>query len=572
MIRSGSSLHFRPNSRSGYDIDDAFADFSTELGERLEIEPGQITPVRLDFDFPFFNSRYSLIHVESGPLIYLGESIREDGWGGYHPQPAIAPLIMDLYRGGDEDSGVYVNRAEETATITWYELSEYDASETNTIQLVLHASGEIFISFPKLKSTNKRVLASRRVSVHTTESVDPDRLTSGRLLPFAPRLIGIHPGGTPLLEPLRLGHDLPYSSTSPSALFQDYDADYSRYMHLKMGPLAVILLAATLFVVVTFPVLLRRSITRPLRELRDGMRRAREGDLSVVVPHGYNDEVGFLIESFNYMLSSIRESEAEARRKQRQLTEADKLSSLGVLVASVAHEINNPNQIILTSSGMIRRSSDDVVALLDKCVGIEEGLLVGGLEMEEFRRTFPRSAEWIQDGSKRIKAIVGNLTDFARAEPTATMVMMDVNLAIESSVSLLSSYVESYSTRFSVHLSRELPQILGNPQRIEQVLINLILNACQALPNENCAIKLSSLAEAGFVVVSVADEGSGMAPEILGRIREPLFTTKRDRGGTGLGLSVSEEIVREHSGTLEISSEPGSGTTVKMRLPTESES
>ena len=113
----------------------------------------------------------------------------------------------------------------------------------------------------------------------------------------------------------------------------------------------------------------------------------------------------------------------------------------------------------------------------------------------------------------------------------------------------------------------------GNAQRIEQVVVNLLLNACEALPDPERAVRVATEhdRDAGVVRIAVRDEGVGIPPEHLARLTDPFFTTKRDQGGTGLGLSVSAAIVKEHGGTLEFRSPPGAGTTVVLSLPTAAE-
>ena len=138
---------------------------------------------------------------------------------------------------------------------------------------------------------------------------------------------------------------------------------------------------------------------------------------------------------------------------------------------------------------------------------------------------------------------------------------------------LVEPSIHQATVRFSAAYGDRLPCFLGNAQRIEQVLVNLILNACQALPDNERAIELTTWCDASrnTVVFRLRDEGSGVSPEDLPRLTDPFFTTKRENGGTGLGLSVSAGIVKEHNGTLEFVSAPGSGTTVTLTLPAHKE-
>jgi polar amino acid transport system substrate-binding protein len=175
----------------------------------------------------------------------------------------------------------------------------------------------------------------------------------------------------------------------------------------------------------------------------------------------------------------------------------------------------------------------------------------------------------MQEGANRIKRIVEELKDFARQDSSAATEAVDLNGIVQAAVRLVDSSLRSATSRFEARYGNDLPLIQGNAQRIEQVAVNLILNACQALPDPGCRISLETFhdREADTVVLRLTDEGTGIAPEHIPHLTDPFFTTKRESGGTGLGLSVSATIVKEHGGSLEFASEPGSGTIVTLTLP-----
>jgi signal transduction histidine kinase len=138
-----------------------------------------------------------------------------------------------------------------------------------------------------------------------------------------------------------------------------------------------------------------------------------------------------------------------------------------------------------------------------------------------------------------------------------------------SALELVSGHLRRATERFSTTLEEGLPRVRGNAQRLEQVIVNLLLNACQSLPDRRCAIRVSSRSsgDGREVMVEVRDEGAGISPDVLGRLAEPFFTTRQSSGGTGLGLYVSRKIVEEHGGTLVLESEPGRGTKAVVTLP-----
>jgi len=259
----------------------------------------------------------------------------------------------------------------------------------------------------------------------------------------------------------------------------------------------------------------------------------------------------------------------ELKLHQDKLIQADKMSSLGILVAGVAHEINNPNGLILLNMPILREVYRDAEEVLESRFHDQGDFTLGGLPYSRMRNEVPCLLEEMQEGANRIKRIVEELKDFARQDTSSASEPVDFNGVVQAAVRLVESSIRSATSHFETGYSSHLPLIQGNAQRIEQVVVNLILNACQALPDMERRITLETLydQEAGAVVLRLADEGVGIAPEHIPHLTDPFFTTKRESGGTGLGLSVSATIVKEHDGSLEFESEPGKGTTVTLTLP-----
>jgi len=262
-------------------------------------------------------------------------------------------------------------------------------------------------------------------------------------------------------------------------------------------------------------------------------------------------------------------AEQELRRNQQQLVQADKMAALGVLVSGVAHEINNPNGLILLNIPILKEVCDDTLELLDQRCPDQEQIRLGGLAYSRIRQELPQMLDEMQDGARRIKRIVEDLKDFARQDDAALMEPLELNHVAQAAVRLVDRSLRTATNRFEAEYTEPLPMIQGNSQRIEQVLVNLLLNACQALTDQNRGIFLRTFIDhaTNSIGVLVRDEGCGIAPEHLDRLTDPFFTTKRESGGTGLGLSVSAGIVKEHGGSLQFSSPPGQGTTVTLLLP-----
>lgn len=264
-------------------------------------------------------------------------------------------------------------------------------------------------------------------------------------------------------------------------------------------------------------------------------------------------------------------AEEELRRNQQQLVQADKMAALGVLVSGVAHEINNPNGLILLNMPILKDVCRDALTLLERQQ--PEEIELGGLSFNRIKDELPLMLDEMQDGARRIKRIVEDLKDFARQDDAALMEPIDLNRVAQAAVRLVDRSLRTATNHFEARYAEGVLQVRGNAQRIEQVLVNLLLNACQALTDTDRAIRLQTFIDpvAGNVGVVLQDEGCGIAPEHLTRLTDPFFTTKRESGGTGLGLSVSAGIVKEHGGSLLFSSPPGQGTTVTLLLPIETE-
>jgi polar amino acid transport system substrate-binding protein len=266
---------------------------------------------------------------------------------------------------------------------------------------------------------------------------------------------------------------------------------------------------------------------------------------------------------------SLSEALEELSRNQRQLVQADKMAALGILVSGVAHEINNPNGLILLNIPILRKVQADVSRLLDSLREREGEFTLGGIAYARMRQEIPKMLEEMQDGALRIKRIVNDLKDFARREEGAGKALIDVGDASRKAVRLVEATIRKHTDHFTADYEEDLPLVWGNSQRIEQVVVNLILNACQALPDKSRGIAVTTRHDAarGLVVLCVRDEGSGIAPEHLPHLTDPFFTTKRDAGGTGLGLSVSAGIAKEHGGALVFESSLGQWTLACLELP-----
>jgi polar amino acid transport system substrate-binding protein len=211
--------------------------------------------------------------------------------------------------------------------------------------------------------------------------------------------------------------------------------------------------------------------------------------------------------------------------------------------------------------------------ILEKYYEENGDFILGGMKYTEMRANIPTLFSGISDGAKRIKHIVDELKNYVRDNTADLTQSVDINEVLKSSVSLLSNMIKNSTHHFSIEYGNHVPPLKGNFQRLEQVMINLVQNACQALPNSKQGILVSVEfdKERSNIVVNIRDEGVGIPSETLMNITDPFFTTKHDSGGVGLGLSISSKIVEEHGGSMHFESEIGAGTTVEIILPADSE-
>ncbi len=259
----------------------------------------------------------------------------------------------------------------------------------------------------------------------------------------------------------------------------------------------------------------------------------------------------------------------ELQINQKQLVQADKMVALGTLVSGVAHEINNPNGLILLSLPTLVKAHYDTAEILDEYYDEHGDFQLAGLPYSRMKSEIPRIFDEVQDSAQRIKRIVLELKDFSRRDDNADKGLIDLNKSLATAVRLAEANIKKATRCFSVAYGDNLPEIYGNAQRVEQVIINLILNACQALPDSDKKVQLTTCFQekSGRVVLQLKDEGIGIHPEHLSQLTDPFFTTKRESGGTGLGLSVSDSIVKDHGALLLFESTPGKGTIVNLSFP-----
>lgn len=316
--------------------------------------------------------------------------------------------------------------------------------------------------------------------------------------------------------------------------------------------------------------LVNRMVYLPLRDLENGASRLAAGDLENTIPVRSTDELGQLASSFNSMTAALRKSREELKEwgttleekvakatRELQLAQAEtargeKLASVGLLAAGIAHELNSPLTGVLTFSHLVRKKLPD-----------------GSPEAEDL--------DLVIQETKRCAAIIRRLLDFAR-EKTPEKKFSDINQLIAENIQLIEQAAQVEDIDIILDLDKDLPEIWIDEDLIKQVFMNILVNAQHAIEGEGritvrtryCPEYRNSKVATGrvpMVEISISDTGCGIPQDHLQRIFDPFFTTKAVGKGTGLGLSVSHGTVRAHGGEIEVQSTVGEGSEFRIYLP-----
>lgn len=297
----------------------------------------------------------------------------------------------------------------------------------------------------------------------------------------------------------------------------------------------------------------------------------------------YNENLEKMVED---KTRELKKSLKDLQETQSQLVQSEKMASIGQLAAGVAHEINNPVGFVKSNLGTMNEYREDMIRLLDHYATLEATI---GRESEiSGNRAINKAIEDIQkvkdeidldfilddyenviaesiDGTTRVTKIVSDLKDFSHVDK-AELERSDINKGIESTLNIVWNEL-----KYKINVVKKLgdiPLIKCYPQRLNQVFMNILVNAAQAIEKKG-EIRISTEADNGYVEIRISDTGSGMPPNILSKIFDPFFTTKDVGKGTGLGLNMAYNIIQKHQGTIDVESEAGKGTTFIIRLQIE---
>jgi two-component system NtrC family sensor kinase len=282
-------------------------------------------------------------------------------------------------------------------------------------------------------------------------------------------------------------------------------------------------------------------LMRPIGRIMAMSRRVIAGDFSARVGIRPSGEMGVLCQAVDDMADALAQRESQLQQAVRQqVTRAEKLASIGRLAAGVAHEINNPLTGVLTFAHLLREKPS----------------------MEEQDQ---QDLDLIIHETTRAADIVRGLLEFAR-ERAPLMEPLDLNDVVRRTVRLIANQKKFEHVVIAEDLRPDLPEVRGDMNQLQQVLLNLSLNACAAMP-QGGTLTIRTTSADSQVILEVRDTGCGIKEEHLDRIFEPFFTTQEPGKGTGLGLSVTYGIIEQHGGELKVHSREGEGSTFTIHLP-----
>jgi len=330
------------------------------------------------------------------------------------------------------------------------------------------------------------------------------------------------------------------------------------------------------------------NMTRSFRTLMAGLEQIKEGDYSVRIAVEKEDEAGHAALAVNSLAETLQSREEENKRLQTalvdamrlevqeekkqmmaRLIQANRMTFLGLLASSMAHEINNPNASIRLAGLFLTRAWGDAIPLLQQMARDEGDFSLGGIPFTRAQNEVLQSCAGIERATNAISHVIQDLRNYSLGSSSEYHPNVSVNQVVNDAISTVRAYGRYPDVNIAVDTRRNLPFVNGCKHQLEQVVVNLLLNAMQAMAGKPGAIAVRTAfsPRKNQVMIAIKDEGVGIDPENLERLAEPFYSTRIGQGGSGLGLFVANHIISEHNGSLKFISQPGSGTTVSVLLP-----
>ena len=589
-----SQQHFRltPDAEGAYTLTALPFTFRTPTAERrLPLGDGEHVALSLPFPFPFYGQSYRQLFVADDGFISLGQPPSFRLFTA-HRQPTIAPLYMNLAPSPvrNQSSGIFYHATAEQLLITWRQMPEAGTGRTNTFQLRLQPDGVIEFAY----------------------SAIAPRATDGSSNMDGLWLIGILPGNGTLLPVNTRFMTGAHASAAPNqALAENSDLDFRRYLHQKMLPLALVLLGMMVAIVIGFPLFFRAVLIEPLRALLAGVEQVDQGHWETTLTPTFNDEIGRITRSFNEMVYSIKSSRDSLRELNADLERRVLMRTQELAQAKEAAEVANQ-----AKSRFLANMSHELRTPLNAILGYAHLLQSNYPDQQRLRI--------IEASGHHLLTLIDEVLDIAKIEAGKAELQphwFDLPALLQQLSAMIGVRADAKALRFQAEAAADLPQVIyADEKRLRQVLLNLLDNAVKFTTTGGVILRVESWpvgedkktedrrgepAAAGvsqlenqpinkspshpvtlsplsplqdqpchLVRFTVIDSGCGIAAEKLALIFEPFEQVRSDAtqsSGTGLGLTISRQLVALMGGALTVESQPavGSHFAFELRLPTQ---
>jgi signal transduction histidine kinase len=336
----------------------------------------------------------------------------------------------------------------------------------------------------------------------------------------------------------------------------------------------------------TYPILKR--VTGSFETLTAGLTRMMDGDFTTKIVIAEDNEAGRAAQAVNSLAAALVERDAENLRLQEELVnsmrlevqeekrqimakliQTNRMTSLGLLISSMAHNINTPNGAIKLAAQHLNRSWKDALPILEQVTKDEGEFTLGGLPFGEAKAEILGASESVIANADRVERVIQNLREYNVGGKSEFYPGVSLNLVVSEAMTIIRAHGRQGEVGIVPDLAADLPDIVGNKYQLEQVVVNLLMNAMQATSGRNGVVKVRTEYdqkghEARIIII---DKGDGIPPSVRRHLFEAFFSTRIDSGGSGLGLYISKFIVNEHRGTLTLESGQGDGTIATVCLP-----
>jgi signal transduction histidine kinase len=572
------TLRFTPNDRGGYDVELVPFHFESDLGDRLNLmdtihKTEQQTIVKLNFDFSFYGKIYSQVYATNDGTIAMGQALvyydYQYHYGG--KTPLIFPILTDLIPEAGQGQ-VFARRETDRLVLTWDRVpSFYHREAVFTFQVVLYHSGVFEITYnglpePMEYRANDDPMANVWLigSLPGDSAFAPQRLDVSQLVPST--IGGLAPGRA--------------ITSGPQGITQDYYLDFRRHLHTLLLPLAYLTGGASLLVVFGFPFLFYFNLVNPLNALLAGVRRMNQGQFDTTITPQYQDEIGFLAQSFNAMSATLRDliGNLEKRVAERtlELEQAKaRVESANTQLADNVRELAARNQEL---DAFAHTVAHDIRGPVGQIVGYAELLNEAFDELSDAERhqalgTLVAAGDKLTNIIDELLLLAGLRNVEVQPEP------LDMGAIVRGALARLVDVIQHSGATISLPDDAAWPVVLGHPAWIEEVWVNYLSNACKYGGLDDAPPRITVGADyplpnegqgGGAIRFWVHDAGRGIAPQDQARLFTPFTRLDQVRAqGHGLGLSIVSRIVERLGGQVSVESDgvPGHGSAFYFTLP-----